>query len=71
MMCGGEESGERLSKQDAHIRRSTQLFNFPVMLLMILLTDRRVTRREGAVLLAVYAMYLAGLITVDVIAPKL
>jgi cation:H+ antiporter len=49
--------------------RLTQLFNCPAMLafmgllLWVLLTDRRVTRREGAVLLAAYGAYLAVLIT--------
>lgn len=48
--------------------RQTQLFNFPAMLIVMvalvwmLWTDRRVTRREGAVLLAIYAGYLALLI---------
>jgi cation:H+ antiporter len=49
--------------------RLTQLFNFPAMLafmallLWMLLTDHRVTRREGAVLLAAYGAYLAALVT--------
>lgn len=44
--------------------RLTQLFNFPAMLVMMslllwmLLTDRRVTRREGVVLVVVYGVYL-------------
>ncbi|HZI33096.1 MAG TPA: calcium/sodium antiporter [Candidatus Binatia bacterium] len=48
--------------------RQTQLFNFPAMLVVMavlvwmLWTDRRVTRREGAVLLAIYAGYLALLV---------
>jgi cation:H+ antiporter len=47
--------------------RLTQLFNFPALLavmavlVVMLWTDRRVTRREGAVLLAVYALYIAAL----------
>jgi Ca2+/Na+ antiporter len=48
--------------------RLTQLFNFPAMLgLMLLLvwmlrTDKRLSRREGVALLAVYAIYLAFLV---------
>ena len=48
--------------------RWTQVFNFPALLVMMglllwmLLTDRRVTRREGVILLATYAVYLAGLV---------
>jgi cation:H+ antiporter len=48
--------------------RATQLFNFPAMLavasvlLWMLFTDRRVTRREGAVLLCLYGCYLAALL---------
>lgn len=45
--------------------RLTQVFNFPAMLgimlllLWMLLTDRRVTRREGAILLVTYGIYIA------------
>jgi len=48
--------------------RLTQLFNFPAMLdLMLLLvwmlrTDKRLSRREGVALLAFYAIYLAFLV---------
>jgi cation:H+ antiporter len=47
--------------------RLTQLFNFPALLavmailVVMLWTGRRVTRREGAILLAVYALYIAAL----------
>jgi len=48
--------------------RVTQLFNFPAMIgMMILLvwmlrTDKRLSRREGVALLAAYALYLACLV---------
>lgn len=54
--------------QDVTMDRHTQLFNFPAMLIVmglllwVLLTDRKVTRREGMVLLASYALYLALLV---------
>jgi cation:H+ antiporter len=47
--------------------RLTQLFNFPAMLVTMLLmlwmlkTDKRVTRREGAILLVSYSVYLIAL----------
>lgn len=53
--------------QNVGLDRLTQLFNFPAMLAVMgllcwmLWTDRRVTRREGAILLAVYGAYLAAL----------
>lgn len=53
--------------QSVGMDRLTQLFNFPAMLgimsllFCMLLTDRRVTRREGALLLTVYVAYLAAL----------
>lgn len=49
---------------DVRMNRLTQVFNFPALLvimallLWMLLTDRRVTRREGAALLATYATYI-------------
>lgn len=55
--------------QSVHMNRLTQLFNFPamlaimVLLLWVLLTDRRITRREGALLLTAYSAYLAALVT--------
>lgn len=57
---------------DVSLSRATQLFNFPAMLLIMALllwmlhTGRRVTRREGFTLLAVYTAYLAALITLTV-----
>lgn len=56
--------------QEVKIDRQTQLLNFPAMLAMMglllwmLLTDRRVTRREGVVLIATYAVYLVVLLVV-------
>jgi cation:H+ antiporter len=56
--------------QEVTMSRSTQAFNFPALLIVmalllwILLTDRRVTRREGVWLLTVYGLYLAGLVAV-------
>lgn len=53
---------------DVSMDRLTQAFNFPALMVMlglllwILLSDRRVTRREGMVLLAAYAVYLVVLI---------
>jgi cation:H+ antiporter len=52
--------------------RLTQVFNFPAMLAMMalllwmLLTDRRVSRREGAVLLASYGAYLVALVVLTI-----
>jgi cation:H+ antiporter len=52
--------------------RLTQTFNFPAMLaamlllLWMLLSDRRVTRREGVVLLAAYTAYIICLIALTV-----
>lgn len=54
--------------QSVGMDRLTQLFNFPAMLgimalfLWMLWTGRRVTRREGATLLAVYGGYIAALV---------
>lgn len=53
---------------DVSMDRLTQAFNFPALmamlglLLWILLSDRRVTRREGVMLLVAYAVYLVALI---------
>ncbi|MEW6158479.1 MAG: calcium/sodium antiporter [Verrucomicrobiota bacterium] len=60
--------------QTVRMDRLTQLFNFPAMLgIMILLlwmlrTGHRVTRREGAVLLGVYALYIATLLIMTAVA---
>lgn len=54
--------------QDMTMDRKTQLLNFPAMLLMmglllwVLVTGRRVTRREGLVLVGGYALYIAILL---------
>lgn len=54
--------------QSVRMDRLTQLFNFPALLIVMgamlwmLLTDRRVSRREGSVLLAVYAAYISILV---------
>ncbi len=54
--------------QDVAVDRATQLFNFPAMLVMMVLlaiflrTDRRLTRGEGIALLAAYGLYLAVLV---------
>ncbi|HTI97927.1 MAG TPA: calcium/sodium antiporter [Dongiaceae bacterium] len=54
--------------QDMTMDRKTQLLNFPAMLLMmglllwVLVTGRRVTRREGLVLVGSYALYIAILL---------
>jgi cation:H+ antiporter len=53
--------------QTVTLDRFTQLFNFPALLLVMvtlvvmLWTERRVTRREGVVLLVMYGVYLAAL----------
>jgi cation:H+ antiporter len=53
--------------QTVGMDRFTQMFNFPALLVIMgilvvmLWTGRRVTRREGVVLLAVYGLYLAAL----------
>ena len=60
--------------QDVTLDRLTQLFNFPAMIVMMLLlfwilwTDRRITRREGVTLLACYSLYLATLILITILA---
>jgi cation:H+ antiporter len=54
--------------QTVKMDRLNQLLNFPVMLAIMLLlvwmlrTDHRLTRREGVVLLAIYVCYLATLV---------
>ncbi len=58
--------------QSVGMDRLTQLFNLPAMLAMMALlfwmlwTDHRVSRREGAVLLAVYGAYLAALVGITI-----
>jgi cation:H+ antiporter len=58
--------------QDVGLSRLTQVLNFPAMLVVMalllgmLLTDRRITRREGAVLLGSYGLYLAVLVILTI-----
>lgn len=62
--------------QTVQLDRLTQLFNFPALLavmallIVMLWTGRRVTRREGIVLLAVYGVYLAALAGMTLLATK-
>jgi cation:H+ antiporter len=63
--------GSAAGLHDVTITRSSQLFNFPAMLLFfglliwMMRTDHRITRREGAMLLAAYAIYLSVLLLVS------
>jgi cation:H+ antiporter len=65
--------GAAATLHDVKMDRLTQLFNVPAMLLVMglllwmLLTDRRVTRREGAALLVTYGLYLVALIGLTLI----
>ncbi|MGH7819652.1 MAG: calcium/sodium antiporter [Candidatus Binatia bacterium] len=58
--------------QAVPMSRATQLFNFPALLagmalvLVAIRSDRRVTRREGAGLLAYYGAYLAALVVLTI-----
>jgi cation:H+ antiporter len=60
--------------QDVVMDARTQLLNFPVMLvimallLWMLITDRRISRREGISLITVYALYVTMLVTVTLTA---
>jgi len=62
--------------QTVELDRLTQLFNFPALLavmailIVMLWTGRRVTRREGAVLLGVYGVYLAALTVITLVAMR-
>ncbi len=53
---------------EVKLERATQLLNFPALLvvfgllLWVLLTDRRVTRKEGVALLVSYSFYLCALV---------
>jgi len=57
---------------EVHLDRVTQLFNFPAMLAMMglllwmILNDRRLTRREGTVLLASYGIYMGVVVLLAV-----
>jgi cation:H+ antiporter len=64
--------GTAAALQEVRMDRATQLFNFPallvslVLLLYVLLTENRVTRRQGALLLGSYAVYLAVIVGMTV-----
>lgn len=61
---------------EVKIDRLTQLFNFPALLvvmallLWMLLTDRRVTRREGTALLVTYGVYITALVVLTLVASR-
>ncbi len=61
--------GTAAAMHEVGLNRLTQVFNFPALLLMMavflwmLITDRRVTRKEGMVLLTLYGLYLGTLVT--------
>jgi len=65
--------GTAAAINEVTMTRATQLLNFPALLAMMLLlvlvifTARRVTRREGVVLLTAYAVYIAVLIGMTVL----
>lgn len=62
--------------QTVGMDRLTQLFNFPALLVimavlvLMLWTGRRVTRREGVVLLGIYALYLGALTTLTLLVAR-
>lgn len=62
--------------QTVGLDRTTQLFNFPallavmILLVVMLWTGRRVTRREGVVLLTVYGLYLAAVTVLTLAASR-
>lgn len=64
--------GAAASIREVTMDRLTQLFNFPAMLVTMLLmlwmlkTDKRVTRREGALLLIFYGVYLGAVVALTV-----
>jgi cation:H+ antiporter len=57
---------------NVRLDRVTQLFNFPALLIVfglllwMLQTDRRVTRREGSILLMLYSIYISGIVILTV-----
>jgi cation:H+ antiporter len=65
--------GSAASIKEVTMSRTMQMFNFPALLLAMglmlhmLLSDRRVTRREGAFLLGFYGLYLSVLIVLTVV----
>ncbi|HMP83310.1 MAG TPA: calcium/sodium antiporter, partial [Verrucomicrobiota bacterium] len=62
--------------QTVGMDRLTQLFNFPALLAVMVVfaamlwTDRRVTRREGVILLCVYAVYIVAVTVVTLVAGR-
>jgi len=60
--------GTAAALHEVDMDRATQLLNFPallvsmVLLLYVLLTENRVTRRQGVLLLVFYAVYLAAVV---------
>ncbi len=64
--------GTAAAMNEVRLDRATQLFNFPallvslVLLLYVILTENRVTRRQGAGLLLFYALYLAALVGITI-----
>lgn len=64
--------GTAAALQEVRMDRATQLFNFPailvslVLLLYVVLTENRVTRRQGVLLLGSYAVYLAVVVGMTV-----
>lgn len=56
--------GAAAALQEVHLDRATQVFNFPALLasmvlfLYVVLTENRVTRRQGILLLVAYGVYL-------------
>jgi len=64
--------GAAASIREVRMDRLTQLFNFPAMLFTMLLllwmlkTDKRVTRREGSFLLIYYCVYLGAVVALTV-----
>ena len=61
---------------DVKLDRLTQVFNFPALLLVMglllwmLLTDHRLTRREGVALLFTYGLYLLALVALTLTTPR-
>jgi cation:H+ antiporter len=59
--------------EEVSMSRATQLFNFPallvavVLLLVMMISESRITRKEGIGLLTFYGLYLAGLIGLTVV----
>ncbi len=64
--------GTAAALTNVRLKCATELFNFPALLvtfgllLWMLLTDRRITRREGAVLLVAYGVYVVTLLVFTV-----